>query len=489
MRHIADIFGRFWENESFNLHNHTVYSDGVHTPEELVTEAKSKLISVLSVTDHDTIGAYTKGNLLQIANAHNIQIVPWFEATVKWPKIHGYAPHLLMYFNEKHISNSTFVSDLQDTIGQARTKVKLEKQLANLKMHYWLDLTLAHFEDQAIDDNFSNITSRNIKQVIRRYYPLIDNEYIKSIFHYTSPAYIDIGTDIETLMYLRYKYDMVSVLAHPILKSSQNPNDHMFDYVKSLEKKWYLDGLELYHPDINDAMRSILKKVEVILHTAGSDTHNKHIWIWSRPMYNTERNTILNPLEIFTQKAKTAVMIGRLNPPHIGHIRVINKALAESETLVMFLGSANVVNEKNPFTFEERKSFLEANFSREIASKKLIISSLDDVGNNALWTENLWKKVKTLVSDFDWILNFYGWDFAEDRAINAIRENENKLSVETALYTQVPRDHFTLPDGQEISATNLRKALQDGDDEMARKFLLPKIADQVLQVWKQKNNQ
>ena len=114
------------------------------------------------------------------------------------------------------------------------------------------------------------------------------------------------------------------------------------------------------------------------------------------------------------------------------------------------------------------------------------MSYLDDVGNNALWTENLGKKVKTLVSDFDGSLNFYWWDFAEDRAIGAVRENEEKLWVEKIKYTQVPREHFTLPDGQDISATNLRKALQSGDDEMARKFLLPKIADKVLEVWKNK---
>lgn len=489
MRQIADMFGKFWNDASFNLHNHTVYSDGVHTPEELVIEAKLKLINVLSVTDHDTIGAYTKWNILQIAQRHDIVMIPWFEATVKWPKLHGYAPHLLMYFDKKHISNPTFQSDLADTIGQARTKAKLETQLSNLKTHFGLSLTLADFQDQAIDDNFSNITSRNIKQVIKSRYPQIDREDVSSMLHYTSPAFIDIGTDIETLMYLRYKYEMVSVLAHPIVKNIQNPSDQMLEYVQNLQKKWYLDGLELYHPDVSDNMRKVLQNVDVMLHTAGSDTHNKHVWIWSRPLYNPHRNTVMNHNEILSQNPKTAVMVGRLNPPHIGHIRVINKALAESEVLVMFLGSANVVNDKNPFTYEERKSFLEENFSDEIASGKLIVSYLDDVGNDALWTQNLWNKVKNLVPDFDGTLNFYGWDFAEDRAITAVRENEVELNAQKVVYTQVSREHFTLPDGQDISATNLRKALQNADDEMARKFLLPKIADAVLKVWKSKNNQ
>jgi hypothetical protein len=41
-----------------------------------------------------------------------------------------------MYFDKKHISNPTFQSDLAQTIGQARTKEKLEKQLSKLKKHF-----------------------------------------------------------------------------------------------------------------------------------------------------------------------------------------------------------------------------------------------------------------------------------------------------------------------------------------------------------------
>lgn len=293
MKHIVDMFGKFWNDANFNLHNHTVYSDGVHTPEELITEAKSKLITVLSITDHDTIGAYTKWNLLNLAHHHGMEIIPGFEATVKWKKVNGYTPHLLMYFDKKHISNPTFQSDLAQTIGQARTKEKLEKQLSKLKKHFWLDLSLNDFESQAIDDNFSNITSRNIKQVIKTLYPYIDREDISSMFDYNSPAFIDIGTDMETLMELRHKYEMVSVLAHPIVKNVQNPSDQMIEYVKNLQAKWYIDGLELYHPDISQNMREVLTKVDVVLHTAGSDTHNKHIGFGSRHLYNPNRNTVM----------------------------------------------------------------------------------------------------------------------------------------------------------------------------------------------------
>ena len=38
-----------------DLHTHTTASDGQYTPAELVTLAKAQSLSVLAVTDHDTI--------------------------------------------------------------------------------------------------------------------------------------------------------------------------------------------------------------------------------------------------------------------------------------------------------------------------------------------------------------------------------------------------------------------------------------------------
>lgn len=38
-----------------DLHFHSIYSDGIYTPEELLNHAKKKELSVVSLTDHDTI--------------------------------------------------------------------------------------------------------------------------------------------------------------------------------------------------------------------------------------------------------------------------------------------------------------------------------------------------------------------------------------------------------------------------------------------------
>ena len=40
----------------FDLHTHTNVSDGIYTPEELVSYAAKRKVDVLAITDHDNIG-------------------------------------------------------------------------------------------------------------------------------------------------------------------------------------------------------------------------------------------------------------------------------------------------------------------------------------------------------------------------------------------------------------------------------------------------
>ena len=47
--------------ESIDLHIHTVYSDGTFKPKEIVTCAKAKGLSAISITDHDTINGLEEG--------------------------------------------------------------------------------------------------------------------------------------------------------------------------------------------------------------------------------------------------------------------------------------------------------------------------------------------------------------------------------------------------------------------------------------------
>lgn len=43
--------------EKTDLHMHTFYSDGYHSPEQLVDKANKQGINILSITDHDSVNA------------------------------------------------------------------------------------------------------------------------------------------------------------------------------------------------------------------------------------------------------------------------------------------------------------------------------------------------------------------------------------------------------------------------------------------------
>lgn len=75
-----------------DLHTHTLCSDGVLTPLELLERAESKGISVLSITDHDTMDAY---DIIE-ASAYNgpVRVIPGIEISCFE---HGRDVHILGY--------------------------------------------------------------------------------------------------------------------------------------------------------------------------------------------------------------------------------------------------------------------------------------------------------------------------------------------------------------------------------------------------------
>jgi predicted metal-dependent phosphoesterase TrpH len=64
----------------FDLHSHTVISDGVLTPGELVARAIEKKVDVLAITDHDTINAYRE----LPPEPENIKLVAGIEFSTEW---------------------------------------------------------------------------------------------------------------------------------------------------------------------------------------------------------------------------------------------------------------------------------------------------------------------------------------------------------------------------------------------------------------------
>ena len=91
---------------------------------------------------------------------------------------------------------------------------------------------------------------------------------------------------------------------------------------------------------------------------------------------------------------KTGLIIGRFQPFHRGHLYLIKQALKHVEKLIIGVGSSNIIDDKNPFNFKERKNLIEGSLKKhKIINKIKKIVPIDDYPNDDdFWLKELKKK-------------------------------------------------------------------------------------------------
>ena len=86
-------------------HCHTLASDGMVTPAELVDAAVATGLNLIAITDHDTMA--NAAEVVQRGTAAGLSVVAGQEVTTKWPA----QTHILGWFLEKPIQRSMSVLD------------------------------------------------------------------------------------------------------------------------------------------------------------------------------------------------------------------------------------------------------------------------------------------------------------------------------------------------------------------------------------------
>src|SRR5258706_9394211 len=86
-------------------HCHTLGSDGMVTPAELVDAAVAMGVNLIAITDHDTMANVAE--VVERGQAAGIAVVPGQEVTTKWPAM----THVVGWFLEKPIARSMSVLD------------------------------------------------------------------------------------------------------------------------------------------------------------------------------------------------------------------------------------------------------------------------------------------------------------------------------------------------------------------------------------------
>ena len=86
-----------------------------------------------------------------------------------------------------------------------------------------------------------------------------------------------------------------------------------------------------------------------------------------------------------------AILIGRMQPIHNGHVQVINKILEEVDELIIGIGSAQLSHEvKDPFTAGERIVMISQVLAdMDVDPSRYYIIPMQDINFNAIWVSHV----------------------------------------------------------------------------------------------------
>ena len=166
------------------------------------------------------------------------------------------------------------------------------------------------------------------------------------------------------------------------------------------------------------------------------------------------------------------VFIGRFQPFHVQHKRIIDVALAKAKKVLVLVGSSGKARTvRNPFTFEERKrmihdSFLAMDLDRDndvdgvTTTSRIIIKPLfDKTYNDIAWINQVQHVVKDTALD---VINNFGFRAAglDGAKIGLIGASKDHTSYYLKLFPQW--DSVNVPIHSFMNATAIREGFLAG---------------------------
>lgn len=242
--------------EKVDLHIHTTYSDGAHTPFEIVKKARDLGIKTISITDHDTINGIE--GAMMFAEELGIEVIPGLEISTD---IEETEVHILAYFIDYTSTElRKYLEFFRDEREQRARRII--KKLNQLNVNITFEDVKYRAKNCSVGRPHIAITMLDMGYC-RSYYEAFE----KYIGDY-APAY-ERKIHISPLSALKLINDAggLSFIAHPgKMKES---------ILKSLIE-YGIDGIEVIHPNHSgvdvDFYRGIVNQY-CILESGGSDFH------------------------------------------------------------------------------------------------------------------------------------------------------------------------------------------------------------------------
>ena len=259
-----------------DIHSHTTYSDGSSSVEELLNEAEKLNLSLLSITDHNTIQAHFELQNSNIRDKFKGKIISGIEITTTYKgetiEVLGYGFNLetmqqflndnVLTFEEKQLKEYDLIKNRYKDIGVIfdENNISFNPKIESCRSAFAIEIK-KHTENYKF---FLNQESINTASGFTR------NE----VYNPKSPLYVDESSlfpSLETAIQMIHNSGGLAFLAHTFAYSPNIANE-LLNIINNYE----LDGLECFYTTFTKEQSDYLVSVcndRKLYMSGGSDFH------------------------------------------------------------------------------------------------------------------------------------------------------------------------------------------------------------------------
>ena len=241
-----------------DLHAHSVCSDGVDTPEELVARARTAGLCALAITDHDAVEGVERARRV---SPRDLEIVSGVELSAR----DGASDvHVLGYCFDP--GNRALLSYLETFRSHRLSRAEgIVRKLNDLGVPLELEAVIAQARDARTSIGRPHVARALVES---RQVDTVQDAFTKYLGNH-APAYVPkVLFTVEDAIRIIHDAGGVAVLAHP---GSLRRDELIPGFIES-----GLDGLEVIHPDHNETGRRFYGQLASkygLITTGGSDYH------------------------------------------------------------------------------------------------------------------------------------------------------------------------------------------------------------------------
>lgn len=242
--------------EKTDLHMHTFYSDGYHSPEQLIDKAYNQGIGILSITDHDSVNGINEA--IDYADKYSIEVIPGLEISTD---IRDTEVHILGYFvDPKNKDLEHYLTFFREE--RVKRAIRMVKKLNILGLDITIDDVFVFAKNSAIGRPHiaqALLAKGQVKSFFEAFYKYIGNHapaYERKV-HLSPQSAFKIINDAGGLSFIAHPGNMPEILIKELIDAG-------------------VDGIEVIHPSHSPEQvrfyRGIVNEY-FLLESGGSDFH------------------------------------------------------------------------------------------------------------------------------------------------------------------------------------------------------------------------